>query len=88
MGGIWAAIISAFMGIIKGIFGTDKPMVTEVQNARPEMPVDNRSDVELLADCGVRLDPRPENKDGLHDSSSWETTTGCLAGSGSERKAP
>jgi hypothetical protein len=33
-------IVSAALAILKGLFGIDHPVETEVKNEKPEMPVD------------------------------------------------
>ena len=66
-------IVDVLVKLLKGIFGTDKPAVTEVEHAKPENPLPNqRSDDELLAECGLRSHARPENENSLHDSISGE----------------
>ena len=62
------ALISAIVAILKGVFGTDKPMETEVKHEKPNVPVGDRSDDDMLADLGigVRPDPRPKGEDDVH----------------------
>ena len=73
---VWIGIVwDIFIRTLKGFFGTDKPLVTEVQNAKPEIPLPVKSDAELLADLGMRLDDRTKDERDLHDRSSGEAAT-------------
>lgn len=75
-------VVDVLIKILKGIFGTDKPQQVEVDHAKPDVPVLVRPDDDLLSELGVRPDPRPENKDGLHDSLSGEASGDSGAGQG------
>lgn len=55
MGLALGIITDILLKIVKLVFGTDKPMVTEVVHAKPEIPIASRPDSDLLSECGVKL---------------------------------
>lgn len=73
------ALISAIVAILKGIFGTDKPMETEVKHEKPDVPVGDRTDDDMLADLGIRVRPdaRSESKNDIHTDSPGTTDGDC-----------
>ena len=70
----WIALVwDIFLRTLKGIFGTDKPAVTEVQNAKPEIPLPVPADSVLLGELGLRRDnARPSDENGVHSGLSGQ----------------
>jgi hypothetical protein len=66
---IWK-VLRFIIEVIKTLYGTDKPVKTEVINAKPEKPVDARPDDVLLRELG--LHNRATSSDKVCDGSSGQ----------------
>jgi len=54
MQGLVAVVIQALVAIMKGIFGTDKPLKTTVDHPKPDVEItDGKTDKDRLKDCGL-----------------------------------
>lgn len=79
-------IVDIVLKVIKFLWGTDKPIETEVINAKPEKPIGEPSPDDMLADLGLRIQStdRTGDEGSLHDNLPGEAdaSTGKHEGQG------